>query len=588
MYVWSSNLSTTYLMTLAMTILGLHLVDFLMIFVYLIGITWLGVWSSKLIKGSSDFFMPRHFSWKMLITYSFGTGTHSDQAVSIASKTYTNGLSGIWYQWLWLFATPFYWLIAPIMRRFRAITTADVFALRYNKSIAVLYAIVGMAMMTVTIGMMLKGASEVVTAVFGGAVSADAAILIMTAMFVLYGVAGGLNAAIITDFIQGILTLVFSFLLLPFIMDAVGGFSGLHEKITDPELFSLIAPSDINTFYIVVIALNALIGVVVQPHTMSNCAAGRNELDGRIGFTVGTYLKRICTMAWTLTGFAAIAYFAGHAAIDPDEIFGMTAREFLPEVFPGLLGIFLASLLASVMSSCDAFMVVSSALFTENIYKNVETNRSDKHYLNAGRIASLVVVAAGVIFAFEVKSVIDALEYFWIVASLMGIAFWLGYFWKRMNVAGAWASTIVSILVWLLTEQGFFAQWLSTLPLNDTWRLTTTGSGGALSVYLPWQMVLYLSTGLLAGIIASLATKPVNKEKTDLYYALIRTPIGKDEKLNKSCTLPANAQVPNERLLIPKWKNLYLQRPDKMSIMGFVLAWVGVILLIYLFKWIIS
>lgn len=569
-------------------ILGLHYADFIMLFIYLVGITWLGVWSSKLIKGSSDYFMPRHFTWKMLITYSFGTGTHSDQAVSIASKTYTNGLSGIWYQWLWLFATPFYWLIAPIMRRFRAITTADVFSLRYDRSVAVLYAIVGMAMMTVTIGGMLKGASEVVTAVFGGAVSAEAAILVMTGMFVIYGVAGGLNAAIVTDFIQGVLTLVFSFLLLPFIMNAVGGFSGLHEKITDPELFSLVAPSDINTFYIVVISATALIGVVAQPHTLSNCAAGRNEMDGRIGFTVGTYLKRICTMAWTLTGFAAIAYFAGKAALDPDEVFGMTAREFLPDVFPGLLGIFLASLLASVMSSCDAFMVVSSALFTENVYKYSSPGKSDKHYLNAGRLASLIVVAGGVVFAFLVTTVVEALEYFWIVASFMGIPFWLGYFWKRSNVYGAWAATLVSILVWLLTITPFFVDWLGSLPADEQLRLTSTNRAGAAIVYLPWQMVFYLSAGLLAGIVASLTTRPVSKEKIDLYYALIRTPIGKNEKLQKSCSLPAGAQVPKEKLLIPKWKSIYLQRPDKVSLLGFILAWLGVFALIYLFKWIIA
>ena len=57
------------------------------------------------------------------------------EAVSVASKTYTNGISGIWYQWLYLFATPFYWLIAPMMRRFRALTTGDIFELRYNKSV---------------------------------------------------------------------------------------------------------------------------------------------------------------------------------------------------------------------------------------------------------------------------------------------------------------------------------------------------------------------------------------------------------------------------------------------------------------------
>ena len=80
----------------------------------------------------------------MMIMHAFGTGTASDQAVTVSSATFRSGISGIWYQWLWLFVTPFYWLIAPIFRRFRAITTADVYELRYDRSVAVLFALVGM------------------------------------------------------------------------------------------------------------------------------------------------------------------------------------------------------------------------------------------------------------------------------------------------------------------------------------------------------------------------------------------------------------------------------------------------------------
>ena len=45
------------------------------------------------------------------------------------------------------------------------------------------------------------------------------------------------------------------------------------------------------------------------------------------------------------------------------------ASDLLPSVAPGLVGLFIASMLAAVMSSCDAMMVAAAALFTENIYK---------------------------------------------------------------------------------------------------------------------------------------------------------------------------------------------------------------------------
>ena len=39
----------------------------------------------------------------------------------------------------------------------------------------------------------------------------------------MYGMAGGLGAAIVTDYIQGILTIAFSVILLPWVLEAVQG-----------------------------------------------------------------------------------------------------------------------------------------------------------------------------------------------------------------------------------------------------------------------------------------------------------------------------------------------------------------------------
>src|SRR5262249_25007926 len=91
---------------------------------YLLGTTALGLGGGRRSGRVAEYFMPRKSSKRVMVMYAFGTWTASDQAVVVASATFQNGLSGIWYQWLWLFATPFYWMIAPIMRRFRAITTA--------------------------------------------------------------------------------------------------------------------------------------------------------------------------------------------------------------------------------------------------------------------------------------------------------------------------------------------------------------------------------------------------------------------------------------------------------------------------------
>jgi len=550
--------------------------------IYLGAMTAIGFWAARRVKSMEDFVMPRRFGKVLMITFSFGTGTHADDAVSVSSKTFTNGLSGIWYQWLWLFCTPFYWVIAPVMRRFRAITTADVFEARYSRSVANLYTLVGIIYLIVDLGVMLKGSGAIITASTGGLISANTAIALMTVVFVTYGVAGGLSAAIITDFIQGILTVVFSFMLLPFVLQAVGGLAGIHQNIADPHMFSLVAPTEIGLFYIVMIALNGLIGIVTQPYILSNCAAGRTEMDGRVGFMGGNMIKRFCTIAWCLTGLAAVVYFSGRE-MAPDQVWGTLAHEFLPRVMPGLLGIFLAALLASVQSSADAVMIASAGLFTENLYKKVLRDRSQDHYLRVARVASLAVVVGAVLFAWWIPGVIKGLEIFWKIGGMMGIAFWLGLFWRRTTPAGAWAATLTALLAWWLSTQSFFISGLSRLPFAEAWRLVIEKSAGP-EVYLPWQMVFYLAAGLLAGVLVSLLTKPVAPEKLENFYALTRTQVTPGEEVTAPCTLPKGAVVPPSDNLFPR-TNLEIQTPSRTSVIGFLFAWAfvaGIILLFYL------
>lgn len=548
--------------------LNLHIADMVVLVFYFVGITLIGAWAARLVKNMGDFFMPRKFGKIMLTAHTFGTGTHSDQAVGVASKTFTSGLSGIWYQWLWLFCTPFYWLIAPLMRRFRAITVSDVFVARYGKSVGMLFALVGTFQLMFNIGVMLKGSGAVISASLGNSISPDIIILLMTGLFVIYGVAGGLSAAIITDFVQGIMTIIFSFALLPFVMNAVGGFSGLRETITDKHMFSLTAPGDITAFYITIIALNALIGIVTQPHTMGNCAAGRTESDGRVGFVSGSFIKRVCTMAWCVTGIAAVGYLAG-SDVDPDQVYGIMAHNFFPQIMPGLLGIFLASLIASVMSSCDSFMIASSALFTENLYKPLVPYRGQKHYLVVGRITSLVIVAGGLTSAYLLEGVIQGIEIFWKIAPMMGIAFWLGLFWRRTTTVGAWASTLGAFGMLILSDQSFFIRFVGDIYPS---LVKTDGS----AMLLHWQMIFYLITGLSLGIIASLLSRPEDNNKLDRFYELVRTPVDTREDTPETpCTLPDGVTIPPKRLFI-KAGGLEILVPNRVSITGFIISWIAV------------
>ncbi|MCB1122399.1 MAG: sodium:solute symporter family protein, partial [Verrucomicrobiae bacterium] len=440
------------------------------------------------------------------------------------------------------------------------------------------------------IGLLLKGTGALLDAGTGGAINANLAIVVTSILFVTYGMAGGLGAAVVTDFIQGVLTLLFSFMLLPFVLSAVGGLSGAKATLESAGLgdkWSLVAPGDIGLFWILMMSIQVIIGIVALPSAMGNSAAGKTELEGRVGYMTGTFIKRVCTAAWCLTGIGALAFYiqqgADLSAIHPDSVYGDMAREFLPV---GLMGVFIASLLAGIMSSCDSFMISAAALFTENLYRPLRPHQSISHYLWVGRIGAVAIVIAGVIFAFWLSGVIAGLMIWLKILPMMGIAFWLGLIWRKTTPLGAWASTLAAFAAWWLAERRFFAEWLNTLPFADALHLTT-GSAAKLEMYEPWLIVFYMVAAIATGVLVSLFTRTVPEERLNRYYQLTRTPIVPGEEIEIPCQLPAGVQPANRKMLITSL-GLEIPMPSKLAIQGFSAGSIGVVLLIAGFIWIAS
>jgi Na+/proline symporter len=564
----------------------MQLIDWIVLGAYLVGVTVLGMFMGKNIKTLADFLMPRKFGPGMMIMHAFGTGTASDQAVTVASASARSGLSGIWFQWLWLFSTPFYWLIAPIFRRFRALTTADVYELRYGSSVRSLYAVSGIASMVVKIATLLIGSGALIQSGTNGEINSNIAIPLVTLLFVVYGAAGGLGAAIVTDFIQGILTIIFSFMLLPFLLNAVGGMDGVRETINRPEMFSMAVPGKIDTFFVVMFSVSSLAGIVAQPFIMGVCAAGRTEYEGRIGFVVGNFIKRICTVAWTLTGLAAIAWYMQQGMdlkeLFPDKasydaVYGDIAQRFLPNAMPGLLGIFMAAMLAGVMSSCDSFMVSSAGLFAENIYRPIAGGKSEQHYMWSARVASIVIVLAAVVLAYALEGVVSGLKVYLKLGAVLGITFWLGLLWRRMNSVGVWSGTIAGFLVWWLTTQESVVSLLKPLPFR------VTESDGLIRD--PWQILLFGGATVVCSIVGSLVSRPPDPDRIRRFHELIRTPVTEGEVPQGPCMLPEGVAPAERRSLFPGTA-FEIAAPSRVSVIGFIAAWIGVGLMILGFYWI--
>jgi Na+/proline symporter len=552
--------------------------DWIVIGAYLVIITAIGLFVGYRVRHSGEYFLGgRRFGPWLMIGQSFGVGTHAEMPVALAGAVYSMGASAIWFQWKNLFITPFYWLMAPVFRRIRRTTMAEFTEDRYGSWMGGIYIVFAVCYLIINTGSMLKGAGKVISQATGGGVGVNEIVIAMTVLFILYSFVGGLVAAAWTDLFQGFLIIVLSFLLVPLGWKIVGGLDGMQASL-EPFRFSLATPSGIGPWVIAMLTVNGLVGIMAQPHQLAAVGTGKDERTCRIGMFYGNFVKRVCTVGWALIGLVVAAMIAqGHASAemlgDPENAFGFACRQLL---FPGALGLMIASVLAANMSTCSAFLVDSGALFTEGLYRRrIAPNRPDRHYLWVGRISGFAITMLGVLYAvFLIQSVLYTFLLTETLATFVGISVLGGILWRRANRWGA----IASILTALVTN---FALYYATGQRLDHWDA---------NVFL---------AALVAGIVAlvgvSVLTPPEPARNLDEFYARLEVssdgpdPLPATAEPAMAGAAPVNvgtATVAKHPLLLVHLLNLRQAAAGRgwqvyrEDLGGFVVGWVLVIVLV--------
>jgi Na+/proline symporter len=311
------------------------------------------------VESTDDYFTAgRRVKRWLLILFAFGSGTSSDSQSSVMAGTWRSGLSGLWWQFLWLPITPFYWIVAPLLRRMRAVTTADFFEMRFGSATSALYSMYGMVISVVLMAGILFSSARLLDTLTDPlftdlAVRMNLQIPVVDlrvafsppapdrppvilwkflagenlaacglgAIMIIIAGLGGLSATILIDGIQGIVRIGLTLLFLPLLCRQIGGLGSVRpmERIK-PGMLDFVASSGATVhvdhepftpFYLTTLAIAALAGVIVQPHIFAICGAARTELDSRIGFTFGNLLKRFFAIIWAFMALICICWYLG-------------------------------------------------------------------------------------------------------------------------------------------------------------------------------------------------------------------------------------------------------------------------------------
>jgi len=643
------------------------IVDWIIIAVAITALPMLAVQAGRRLKNPDDYFTGgQNASLFQLIFFVFGSGTCTDSTSTVLASSWRTGLSGLWWQFLWLPITPIYWILAPLLRRLRAITTADFFYARFGPSTAILYSLYGMVICVVMMAGVLWGSARLLntltdplfsdissslniripvvslqTAVFGPGYGqqpfltwrpllGDAVAGVFLSMLLMVcGLIGGLRAGIVIDCIQGVIRILLTLILLPVIFYRIGGFGSLqHMQYLKPGMLAFVASSDASLerlhepftpFYLCMLSLAALLGIVVQPHIVVLCGAGRREMESRIGFTFGNLLKRFFSILWVLIGLCCIGWYLGptsplsrpqstieqaqlladlrqSAAGDltemsgtemnrlnsvdqrfADRLFGRVLRDLLGRIVPGLMGLAVAMVIAAAVSHCGTQMVVASGLFATHLHrKYLSTNdEAEGNSLLAARLCGPLLVFAALVLQMSFNSVSDVLRLFIKTPAIIGISMWMGLIWTRWNTASVWAATLTGSVVGITC--GYFPEQMRrNFPGLEGQMFEQTSMG---SVMLDsWKILMILTSSFVSGFIVTLLTDLPQDEQLEFFYRLIRTPVTENEE-GVDIT---NFQPSDEDELAPciSFLGIQLPGPTRGGTLGFIIASLLVIAMI--------
>jgi len=489
-------------------ILGLHVTDIFVLGIYLLIIFSIAFWSMSRIKNQEDYFMGgRKFNKLIQIFSAFGQATSADTGPSVTTTTANNGASGIWSALMMLFATPSYWFTGVWYRRMRVLTMADYFAERFSsRTLSIVYSIlssvglmillsVGFIGITKTVMVMTPKPIEVLTTdekkeyqqairmedlqkIDYAALSIDEKaelkelqelnpeknfsyvnknmfIWIMVIIVISFTVIGGLEAAFVSDVVQGAFILLLSIILIPFAMyeiNLVYGSTGImgplrimHEKLPESyfEIFGSPYTIDFTWYYILAISVLATINVAAGPNQLVAAGSAKDEYTARYGFTFGTYLKRIAIVFWGFTALMLTLLFKDTLQ-DTDKLWGYSAKSLLGPLNIGLIGLLISSLIAALIATSSMMMLTTSGLLTKNIYRHLMPARTEKHYVTVGRFLGMAVVLGAAIMVLRTDSILNQLKTNWEFSVIYSSALWLGVLWRRTNRQAVW-TTIISM-----------------------------------------------------------------------------------------------------------------------------------------------
>lgn len=275
-------------------------------------------------------------------------------------------------------------------------------------------------------------------------------LLVVSGVVVLYTLVGGFMAVSWTDAVQGMMMLIALIAIPIFGLFYAGGLGEVTTTINevDPYLLSPFGdPALFGTVGIITLisALAWGFGYFGQPHILVRFMALRNASEATAGRRFGISWMILSVLGAGGTALVGIAIYKHNEGElpDPESVF-ITLAQLL--FHPFIAGLFLAAILAAIMSTISSQLLVTASALVEDIWAVFSKKGvRDVSGMWMGRAATIAVAVVAALLAWEQNDTILALVAFaWAgFGASFGPVIILSMYWRKLTSWGVIAGMAV-------------------------------------------------------------------------------------------------------------------------------------------------
>ena len=429
--------------------MGLSTLDWAIISLYLLFSLLIGIYFSKrALRSVNDYFVSgRALPWWLAGMSMIASAFAIDTPLGITGLVSKNGIPGVWYAWSFALGGAGAlgaFIFAPLLRRSQIITTAELIELRYDGRPAAFLrgfkgVYFGIFANAVTLAWIIKAVwtvSEVVLPEW----NPDLLLLSILLFTLFYTTLSGLWGIAATDFLQFIIGSFGSFVLAYFAWQHIGGIeqliSAMNQHYGTPSASERLGffPSAGSSFFVTFIVFISLKWWGNPPPAITQRIISSKDERHASFATMFFAVIAFGFNYWPMIFVALVSLVIYPHLAAPEAGYVMLVVELLPN---GILGIMLASLMAAFMSTVDTHINFGASYMVNDLYRRfIRKTATEKHYVRASQISTVLMLCIAVVIAYHLDSVSDAWYYMSMLTAGYGIIIVVRWFWWRIN---AWA-----------------------------------------------------------------------------------------------------------------------------------------------------